>query len=910
MTQSENPLIAERKKKIALWEAAGFEPYAKKYDRTHTAEVAQSVFHVEPRREPKDIMTEGPTKTIKMAGRIMNLRDMGKLAFLRLRDGTGDFQICLAKDVLGEKFKPLIKMLDLGDFIGVAGEFFKTKHGESSLMAATVTPLSKSIRPLPEKWAGLTDKEQCYRQRHLDLISNPETMNRFKIRSKVVKEIRNFLYHKDFIEIETRTLQSQAGGAMARVFETHHNALDHDFVLRISPELDLKIAMAGGLERFFEIGKCFRNEGTDPSHLQEFTMIEWYCAYANLSTNMEWMEEMSRSIVQNVLGTTKVSVLDKNDEPVEVDFGVEFPRVRFPDLLKDYAGVDMATITKAELVAICTEKYGMTSDEAAKTSRGNLLDHVYKKTARPNIIQPTFVMDYPSDVKPLARPNSDGTADCYQLLIAGWEVMNAYGELIDPQIHRTLLEEQSVARASGDDEAMQVDEEFLGAMETGMPPMTGFGMGIDRFVALITGQSNLRDVVLFPTMRPEHKKNKVKETMVSVALINRGIGMETWQELNTVAHLTAALGARQGKDMFHTDEITTKDGQTIKLNTAHAIMIKTLESNEAVRNLRFKAEQLGVKIADFTREMLETSDDQKVIDWTKTKNHDEIDYFGILVYGKKSSIEALTKQFPLYTALNNTTEKNSDSAVAEISTGTTMLYLADSYKLEASARVLAVKSLEDDRYEIQLDQTVFYPQGGGQPWDTGTITDTNGNIFEVDEVRLLPDGMIRHCGHFTNGALAENTDVKLKIDAERRLSNTKNHSAGHLVDIAAYELGLYEHIKPTKGYHFPAGSYVQYDGMLENIDEDLIKVVEAKCNELIAKDLKIFAVDLDPVEAEIKGVYAPEGKSARFVYFENYESVGCGCGGTHVGSTKELGTMTIRKIKSKKGVTKVSYEIR
>lgn len=908
MTKTDNPLIAERKKKIALWEAAGFAPYAKKYDRTHTSELAQSVYHIEPRREAKIIMADGATNDVRMAGRIINLRDMGKLAFLRLRDGSGDFQICFAKDILGEKFKPLLKMFDLGDFIGVAGEFFMTKHGEATLMAAEVTPLSKSIRPLPEKWAGLTDKEQCYRQRHLDLISNPKTMQRFKLRSQVVQEIRNFLHDKDFMEIETRTLQSQAGGAMARVFETHHNALDHDFVLRIALELDHKIAVAGGIERLFEIGKCFRNEGTDPSHLQEFTMLEWYCAYANLKTNMDWMEDMARKIVQKVLNTTKVSVLDKNDEPVEIDFGIAFPKVRFPDLLKEYANVDMNIITKEELIELCVEKYGMMRDEAKKTSRGNLLDHVYKKTARPNIIQPTFVLDYPSDVKPLARPNGDGTADCYQLLIAGWEVMNAYGELIDPQIQRRLLEDQSDAKDAGDDEAMEVDEEFLGAMETGMPPMTGFGMGIDRFVALLTGQPNLRDVVLFPTMKPETKKIKTKETMVSVALVNRGIEMETWQELNTVAHLTAALGARQGVSMFHVDEIKTKDDQTIKLNTTHAIIIKLIESNEAVRNLLEQAEKLGVQMSEFTREMIETSDDQKVIDWTKTKNHDQIDYFGVLVYGKKSAIEALTKKFSLYTSLGAPTSSSTTKTLTE-NTGTTMLYLQDSYQLAASAKALVVKTLEDDRYEIQLDQTVFYPQGGGQPWDTGSITDANGNIFEVDEVRLLPDGIIRHCGHFTGEVFSEGVAVQLKIDAERRLSNTKNHSAGHVVDIAAYELGLYDHIKPTKGYHFPAGSYVQYDGMLDNIDEDLIKAVETKCNELITQDLQIFAVDLDPVEAEKKGITAPEGKLARFVYFQNYESVGCGCGGTHVGSTKELGTMIIRKIKSKKGITKVSYAL-
>ncbi len=292
---------------------------------------------------------------------------------------------------------------------------------------------------------------------------------------------------------------------MARVFETHHNALDHDFVLRISLELEHKMLLAGRFERVFEIGKCFRNEGIDPSHLQEFTLLEWYAAYADLSDNMDWTQEMIQSVVEKTLRSSVCTVLDKNDKPVEIDWAGEWPRVKFEDLVHEYTKIKIKTATIKELRAYAETKCELDPKEGAKMGRGNLLDHIYKKKVRPLLIQPTFVMDWPTALKPLARPNGDGTSNSYQLLVAGWEVVNSYGELIDPRVQRELLEDQSAAKAAGDEEAMEVDEEFLTAMEHGLPPMTGFGMGIDRFVALITGQPNLRDVVLHPLLRPEEK---------------------------------------------------------------------------------------------------------------------------------------------------------------------------------------------------------------------------------------------------------------------------------------------------------------------------------------------------------------------------------------------------------------------
>jgi len=498
MTNSDD-LVSTRKSKISAWNEKGFPGYAENFARTHTAEQARDFCEKNDCRDTDEIL-KSPKSEVKMCGRILQMREMGKLAFLRLRDVSGDFQICLARNILGDDFKFWSKKLDLGDFCGFSGEFFLTRHGEPTLAVAKITPLAKTWRPMPEKFHGVADTEICYRERNLDLMTNPETFDRFKKRSATVREIRDFFHEKNFVEVETRILQPQAGGAMAKTFTTHHNALDHDFVLRISLELDLKMAVSGGFERIFEIGKNFRNEGIDPSHLQEFTMLEWYAAYESLQTNKIWMQDLIQRICRKVHGKMKFQILDHDENPIEVDFSGNFAEITFAELLKKYAKIDIFKISDADLRSVA-RKLGI---EAVETrGRGNLLDDIYKKTARPHLNQPIFVTDWPSDLKPLARPNGDGTSQVYQLLIAGWEIVNAYGELIDPAVQRKFLENQSAVRIAGDDEAMEIDEVFLKSMEHGFPPMTGTGIGIDRLCALLAGVPNLRDVVLFPTMKPE-----------------------------------------------------------------------------------------------------------------------------------------------------------------------------------------------------------------------------------------------------------------------------------------------------------------------------------------------------------------------------------------------------------------------
>ncbi len=442
-------------------------------------------------------------KQVSIAGRILSLRGQGAIMFATLFDGTEKFQAVIKKDEIEESLFNLFgECVDLGDFISVTGTLFTTQRGESSLLVNTWKMASKALLPIPSEHYGLEDEDEKMRKRYLDAIVNPELFKRFETRAKIIKYIRSFFDTRDFLEIETPILQNQAGGAMAKTFNTHHNDYDMNMVMRISLELEHKIMMVAGYNRIYEIGKNFRNEGSDPTHIQEFSMIEWYAAYEDLETNMAWTEELLRGIARDVIGKMQFSVLDKDDNRVDVDFDGVWPRVKFGELLKQNADIDMEIISIDDL-RTHAKKWGMGDDEIKTLGRGNLLDFIYKKSSRNNIIQPTFVTDYPSELKPLAQQNADGTARVAQLIIAGAEITNQYTELVNPIVQRELLQKQSDAKSGGDAEAMEIDDRFLTAMEHGMPPMTGFGMGIDRLVALMTEQDNLRDVIFFPIMRPK-----------------------------------------------------------------------------------------------------------------------------------------------------------------------------------------------------------------------------------------------------------------------------------------------------------------------------------------------------------------------------------------------------------------------
>jgi lysyl-tRNA synthetase class 2 len=485
-------LSQERKVRIEKLESlrnAGIAPYAQRYEKTHSAQEAGS-------------LADGTTG-VKIAGRIVSMRGFGKLTFGHVLDFSGKIQFAAQKNKLGESFGLLMKTVDVGDFIGIEGEVITTKTGEKTIDITQWTFLSKALRPLPEKFHGITDQELKYRRRYLDLITSPESMERFKKRTRIISVIRKFLDDNRFVEIDTPVLTNKACGALARPFVTHHNALDIDIYLRIAPETYLKRAIAGGFERVYEFARSFRNEGIDASHLPDFTLLEYYCAYWNYQDNMDFTEKLMKHLLTEVNGNLSLTY-----ENTAISFEGTWPRVSFRDLVLRDCGIDIdAFKTRDGLFAEIKARGIVFEDgvEVEKAGRATLIDLLYKKVSRPKLVNPVFIMHHPVEVSPLARKNDDNPmiVDRFQLVVNGWEVVNAYSELIDPIDQAQRFKEQAAARAQGDADTMDVDEDFLLCMEYGMPPISGWGMGIDRIVALLTNTSNLREAVLFPLLRPE-----------------------------------------------------------------------------------------------------------------------------------------------------------------------------------------------------------------------------------------------------------------------------------------------------------------------------------------------------------------------------------------------------------------------
>jgi len=510
----------DRLQKLKSLNEAGVIPYADSFERSHTCMEALEYGESGGVRELDDLLKESKTK-LKLSGRIMAMRTHGKICFASLQDYTGRLQICFMQDHLEKEVFKFLKKLDVADFIGVSGELFRTRHGEVTLLVDEFKLLSKALRPLPEKWHGLKDQEQLYRQRYLDTVMNRESSERFIFRSNFVRALREFYWEEGFMEIESPVLENIASGTTAKPFTTHHNALDIELYLRIAGgELWHKMAVVGGFEKVFEIGKCFRNEGIDPSHLQEFTMVEHYACFWDYKMNMDFTEKMITHVLQKVLGTLKVTLMDRDGNEVEVDFSGPWPRKEFVKLIEEDCGInvldfnDDAVGLKAEI-----KKKGIVIDDIEKLGYGNLVDSLYKKVSRPKLIQPCFITNHPLSTKPLARKNDDDPrlCDTFQLLVNTWEVVNAYSELVDPIDQRARLEGQVMAKAGGDDEAMMMNEEYILAMEHGMPCMSGFGMGIDRIVTLLTKQDNLKDSVLFPLMRPSEEARKKEAKLMEKA---------------------------------------------------------------------------------------------------------------------------------------------------------------------------------------------------------------------------------------------------------------------------------------------------------------------------------------------------------------------------------------------------------
>ena len=483
--QDINHLRKVRREKLAELQANGQNPFEiTKYDVTHHS------------MEVKEHFEELEGKHVVLAGRMMSKRIMGKASFCNIQDLQGNIQSYVARDSIGEEEYKAFKKMDIGDIVGLEGEVFKTKTGEISIHASAVKLLSKSLQVLPEKFHGLTDTDMRYRQRYVDLIMNPEVKDTFIKRSKIISSIRKYLDGQGFMEVETPMLVANAGGAAARPFETHFNALNEDFKLRISLELYLKRLIVGGLERVYEIGRVFRNEGLDTRHNPEFTLMELYQAYTDYNGMMDLTENMYRHVAQEVLGTTKIVY-----KGVEMDLGKPFERITMVDAVKKYAGVDWNEVHTLEEARAVADEHHVEYEERHK--KGDILSLFFEEFAEEHLIQPTFVMDHPIEISPLTKkkPENPEYVERFEFFMNGWEMANAYSELNDPIDQRERFKAQEELLAQGDEEANTTDEDFLNALEIGMPPTGGIGFGIDRMCMLLTDSAAIRDVLAFPTMK-------------------------------------------------------------------------------------------------------------------------------------------------------------------------------------------------------------------------------------------------------------------------------------------------------------------------------------------------------------------------------------------------------------------------
>ena len=499
--QDINQLIKVRRDKLKELQENGKDPFQiTKYDVTnHSTDI-------------KDDFDAFEGKEVSIAGRMMFKRVMGKASFCNVQDLKGSIQAYVARDEIGEDSYKDFKKYDIGDILGIKGKVFKTKTGEISIHASEVTLLSKSLQILPEKFHGLTDTDTRYRQRYVDLIMNQESKQTFIKRSQIIKEIRNFLAGRDFMEVETPMLVSNAGGAAARPFETHYNALNEDVKLRISLELYLKRLIVGGLERVYEIGRVFRNEGVDTRHNPEFTLMELYQAYTDYEGMMELTESMFRYLAEKVCGTTKITY-----NGIEIDLGKPFERLTMNDAIKKYAGIDFDTVADDEAAKALAREHHIEFEE--RHTKGDIINLFFEEFCEKELIQPTFIMDHPVAISPLTKkkPSDPTKVERFELFINTWEMCNAYSELNDPIDQRERFAAQDAAFEAGDEEANHTDEDFLNALEIGMPPTGGIGYGIDRLVMLLTDSPAIRDVLLFPTMKPLDSDKKVSKEVSAPA---------------------------------------------------------------------------------------------------------------------------------------------------------------------------------------------------------------------------------------------------------------------------------------------------------------------------------------------------------------------------------------------------------
>jgi len=490
MTSRLERIAEQRQEKLDRIRARGINPYPHRYHRSHTAQEAIALLKEYEAAPKADVVS------IVVAGRIVAHRSMGPLSFMDLRDGSGKIQLMIDKQFLDATYIELLKDLDIGDIIGASGVLFRTRSGEPTVKAAIITLLAKSLKPLPEKWHGLSDVDTRYRQRYLDLIANTEVKEIFQVRSRVITAIREFLNQRGFLEVETPVLQPLAGGAAARPFVTHHHTLDRDFYLRIALELHLKRLIIGGFDRVYELGRTFRNEGISTRHNPEFTMLECYQTYADYNDVMDTLEEMVSTIVTKISGKEEVAFGDNT-----INFEPPWQRLELRQAIIEYSGIDFENYPNAD--SLRNEMLKLEIEVDPKKTRGQLVDELISTFVEPKVIQPTFLVDYPVEMSPLAKtkPDNDQMAERFEAFAGGMEIANAFTELNDPGEQRQRFFRQQQEHQAEDGEIEAIDQDFLLAMEYGMPPTGGVGVGIDRLVMLLTGQPSIREVIFFPQLR-------------------------------------------------------------------------------------------------------------------------------------------------------------------------------------------------------------------------------------------------------------------------------------------------------------------------------------------------------------------------------------------------------------------------
>ena len=552
--QDLNQLLKVRREKLADLQENGKDPFQiTKFNVTHHS------------MEVKNAFDELEGKTVTLAGRMMSKRVMGKASFCSVQDLQGAIQSYVARDNVGEEAYKDFKKMDIGDLVGITGEVFKTKTGEISIHATEVTLLSKSLKPLPEKFHGLTNTDLRYRQRYVDLIMNADVKETFIKRSKIIASIRNYLNGQGFLEVETPMLVANAGGAAARPFETHFNALDEDFKLRISLELYLKRLIVGGMERVYEIGRVFRNEGLDTRHNPEFTLMELYQAYTDYHGMMDLTENLYRHVAQEVLGTTKIVY-----NGIEMDLGKPFERITMVDAVKKYAGVDFNEIHTLKEAREVAKEHHVEYEERHK--KGDILALFFEEFAEEHLIQPTFVMDHPIEISPLTKkkPENPEYTERFEFFMNGWEMANAYSELNDPIDQRERFKAQEELLAQGDEEANTTDEDFMNALEIGMPPTGGIGFGIDRMVMLLTDSAAIRDVLLFPTMKSQGAAKNEANNAAQSAPVEKTVE-KAIAEVKETYDFSNVEVEPLFKDMVDFDTFSKSDFRAVKVKECEAV---------------------------------------------------------------------------------------------------------------------------------------------------------------------------------------------------------------------------------------------------------------------------------------------------------------------------------------------------